>query len=133
MCQLTPRSGACSIENEGLAILPPWQKLANFSVRAEQRISRTRTAAPATPGPVKVSVTVRYSSVPDQVAEVYEKYSHRGDLSSYVQTAMQEIFKAVTARRPRRCECGMQRLRRTKDVPELRRIEVQLCAEPTPS
>src|SRR5262249_8721683 len=24
------------VENEGLAILPPWQKLANFSVRAEQ-------------------------------------------------------------------------------------------------
>src|SRR5262245_10209321 len=24
------------IENEGLAILPPWQKLANFSIRAEQ-------------------------------------------------------------------------------------------------
>lgn len=27
-----------------------------------------------------------------------EKYSHNGDLSSYVQTATQEIFKAVTAR-----------------------------------
>jgi regulator of protease activity HflC (stomatin/prohibitin superfamily) len=29
---------------------------------------------------------------------VYEKYSHNGDLSSYVQTATQEVFKAVTAR-----------------------------------
>ena len=32
------------------------------------------------------------------VAEVFEKYSHDGNLSSYVQTATQEIFKAVTAR-----------------------------------
>jgi len=29
---------------------------------------------------------------------VFEKYSHDGNLSSYVQTATQEIFKAVTAR-----------------------------------
>src|ERR1700722_15066488 len=36
--------------------------------------------------------------MPDKVAEVYEKYTHNGDLSSYVQTATQEIFKAVTAR-----------------------------------
>jgi prohibitin 2 len=36
--------------------------------------------------------------MPDKVAEVYEKYSHSGDMSSYVQTATQEIFKAVTAR-----------------------------------
>ena len=47
---------------------------------------------------MKVSTTVRYSIVPDKVAEVYEKYTHNGDLSSYVQTATQEIFKAVTAR-----------------------------------
>jgi regulator of protease activity HflC (stomatin/prohibitin superfamily) len=32
------------------------------------------------------------------VAEVYEKYSHDGNLSSYVQTATAETFKAVTAR-----------------------------------
>jgi len=41
---------------------------------------------------------VRYSISPDRVSEVYEKYSHDGDLSSYVQTATQEVFKAVTAR-----------------------------------
>jgi len=34
----------------------------------------------------------------DKVAEVFEKYSHTGNLSSYVQTATQEVFKAVTAR-----------------------------------
>ncbi len=43
------------------------------------------------------SLTVRYSIKPDKVAEVYEKYTHNGDLSSYVQTATQEVFKAVTA------------------------------------
>ena len=32
------------------------------------------------------------------MTEVYEKYSHDGNLSSYVQTATQEVFKAVTAR-----------------------------------
>jgi regulator of protease activity HflC (stomatin/prohibitin superfamily) len=48
--------------------------------------------------PVFVSLTVRYSILPDRVSEVYEKYSHNGDLSSYVQTAAHEIFKAVTAK-----------------------------------
>jgi regulator of protease activity HflC (stomatin/prohibitin superfamily) len=41
---------------------------------------------------------VRYSIVTDRVAEVFEKYSHDGNLSSYVQTATQEIVKAVTAK-----------------------------------
>jgi regulator of protease activity HflC (stomatin/prohibitin superfamily) len=45
-----------------------------------------------------VSLTVRYSISPDKVSEVFEKYSHSGDLSSYVQTATHEIFKAVTAK-----------------------------------
>ncbi len=37
--------------------------------------------------PVSVSLTVCYSIMTDKVAEVYEKYSHNGNLSSYVQTA----------------------------------------------
>lgn len=85
------------IENEGLAILPPWQKLANFSIRAEQADIENADGSTSDTQPVKVSMTVRYSIMPDKVAEVYEKYSHSGDLSSYVQTATQEIFKAVTA------------------------------------
>ena len=86
------------IEAEGLAILPPWQKLANFSIRAEQADIENADGSTSDTQPVKVSMTVRYSITPDKVAEVYEKYSHSGDLSSYVQTATQEIFKAVTAR-----------------------------------
>ena len=86
------------IEPEGLAILPPWQNLSVFSIRAEQADIENADGSTSDTQPVKVSMTVRYSIMPDKVAEVYEKYTHNGDLSSYVQTATQEVFKAVTAR-----------------------------------
>lgn len=86
------------IEGEGLAILPPWQKLTNFSIRAETASIENAEGSTTDTQPVHVSMTVRYSISTDKVAEVFEKYSHSGDLSSYVQTATQEIFKAVTAR-----------------------------------
>jgi len=86
------------IEGEGLAILPPWQKLNNFSIRAEQADIEDVEGSTSDTQPVKVSMTVRYSIATDRVSEVYEKYSHNGDLSSYVQTATQEVFKSVTAR-----------------------------------
>jgi len=86
------------IEGEGLAILPPWQKLNIFSIRAEQADIENAEGSTSDQQPVHVSMTVRYSISTDKVAEVFEKYSHNGNLSSYVQTATQEIFKAVTAR-----------------------------------
>lgn len=86
------------IENEGLVILPPWQRLAIFNIRAEEAPVENADGSTSDTQPVKVSMTVRYSIAPDKVAEVYEKYSHDGNLSSYVQTATQEVFKAVTAR-----------------------------------
>ncbi len=86
------------IEGEGLAILPPWQKLSNFSIRAEAADIENAEGSTSDTQPVKVSMTVRYSIATDRVAEVFEKYSHDGNLSSYVQTATQEIFKAVTAK-----------------------------------
>lgn len=86
------------IEGEGLAILPPWQKLSNFSIRAEKADIESAEGSTSDTQPVKVSMTVRYSIATDRVSEVFEKYSHDGDLSSYVQTATQEIFKAVTAK-----------------------------------
>ncbi len=86
------------IEGEGLAVLPPWQKLSNFSIRAEQADIEGAEGSTSDTQPVKVSMTVRYSIATDRVSEVFEKYSHDGNLSSYVQTATQEIFKAVTAR-----------------------------------
>jgi regulator of protease activity HflC (stomatin/prohibitin superfamily) len=86
------------IEGEGLAILPPWQSLTKFSIRAEQADVENAEGSTSDTQPVKVSMTVRYSIAPDRVSEVFEKYSHNGDLASYVQTATQEVFKAVTAR-----------------------------------
>jgi len=86
------------IQDEGLVILAPWEKLALFSVRAEEAKIEDADGSTSDTQPVKVSMTVRYSIAVGRVAEVYEKYSHDGDLSSYVQTATQEVFKAVTAR-----------------------------------
>lgn len=86
------------VEPEGLAILPPWQSLNNFSIRSEQADVENADGSTSDTQQVKVSLTVRYSIAPDKVSEVYEKYSHDGDLSSYIQTATQEVFKAVTAR-----------------------------------
>lgn len=86
------------IEAEGLVTLPPWQHLALFSVRAEAAQIEGAEGSTSDQQPVKVSLTVRYSIKTDKVAEVYEKYSHDGDLSSYVQSAVQEVFKAVTAK-----------------------------------
>jgi prohibitin 2 len=86
------------IEGEGLAVLPPWQKLSNFSIRAEKADIENVEGSTSDTQPVKVSMTVRYSIATDRVTEVFEKYSHDGNLSSYVQTATLEIFKAVTAK-----------------------------------
>ncbi len=86
------------IENEGLVILPPWEKLALFSIRAEAAAVDNAEGSTADTQPVHISFTVRYSIQTNKVAEVFEKYSHNGDLSSYVQTSMAEAVKAVTAR-----------------------------------
>lgn len=86
------------IEPEGLVILPPWQKLSVFNVRAEEATIEGAEGSTSDTQPVKVSLTVRYSIMTDRVSEVFEKYSRDGDLSSYVQTATAEVFKAVTAR-----------------------------------
>jgi regulator of protease activity HflC (stomatin/prohibitin superfamily) len=86
------------IEPEGLVVLPPWRSLTIFSIRAEAADIENAEGSTSDTQPVKVSMTVRYSISPDKVAEVYEKYTHDGNLASYVQTATQEVFKAVTAR-----------------------------------
>lgn len=86
------------VESEGLAVLPPWRKLSNFSIRAEQADIEKAEGSTSDQQPVHVSMTVRYSIAVDKVSDVFEKYSHDGNLASYVQTATQEIFKAVTAK-----------------------------------
>jgi regulator of protease activity HflC (stomatin/prohibitin superfamily) len=113
------------IEPEGLLILPPWQRLALFSIRAEQADIENADGSTSDTQPVKVSMTVRYSIMPDKVAEVYEKYTHNGDLSSYVQTATQEIFKAVTARYVATDLIG-QRARVSSDINEALRTKLAI-------
>lgn len=87
-----------NVENEGLVILPPWQTLTIFNVRTETTDVPKAQGSTSDTQPVDVALTVRYAIQPDKVAEVFEKYSRNGDLSSYVDTATQEVFKAVTAR-----------------------------------
>jgi regulator of protease activity HflC (stomatin/prohibitin superfamily) len=86
------------IEPEGPVFLWPTQNLALFSIRSEAADIEKADGSTSDTQPVSVSLTVRYSITPDKVAEVFEKYSHDGNLSSYVQTAAQEVVKAVTAR-----------------------------------
>jgi prohibitin 2 len=86
------------IENEGFLLVWPWQRLDIFNIRAEEATVENAEGNTSDTQPVKVSLTVRYSIQTDRVAEVFEKYSHDGNLQSYVQTATQEVFKAVTAK-----------------------------------
>lgn len=86
------------IANEGMTLLPPWQSITLFSIRAERADIKNAEGSTSDQQPVFTSLTVRYSIAPNKVAEVYEQYSHDGDLSSYVQTAAQEVMKSVTAR-----------------------------------
>ncbi len=86
------------IEDEGLVVLPPWKRLNIFNIRAEQADIEKADGSTSDTQPVTVSMTVRYSISLDKVAEVYEKYSHDGNLSSYITTATAESLKAVTAK-----------------------------------
>lgn len=87
-----------NIEAEGFTLLWPWQRLNIFNIRAEEATVENAEGSTSDTQPVKVSLTVRYSIQTDRVSEVFEKYSHDGNLMSYVQTATQEVFKAVTAK-----------------------------------
>lgn len=86
------------IEGEGFMLVAPWQRLDIFNIRAEQADIKDAEGATSDTQPVKTSLTVRYSVRPDKVAEVFEKYTHDGNLNAYVTTATMETFKAVTAR-----------------------------------
>ena len=86
------------IEGEGLTVLPPWQKMTNFSVRASGVVLDGAEGSTADTQPVHINLTARYSIAPDKVAEVFEKYSHDGDLTNYAGTAVQEAVKVVSAK-----------------------------------
>jgi prohibitin 2 len=86
------------IEQEGWVLLPPWEHLQIFNIRAETAKIDNAVGGTSDQQPVTTSLVVRYSIEPNKVAEVYEQYSHDGDLSSYVDSATHETFKAVTAK-----------------------------------
>lgn len=86
------------IEAEGFTLVAPWQKLDVFNIRAEQADIKDAQGATSDTQPVTTSMVVRYSISPDKVSEVFEKYSHDGNLDSYIMTATLETFKAVTAK-----------------------------------
>src|ERR1700740_2401586 len=56
------------IEQEGLAVLPPWQNLTLFSIRAEEANIDNASGSTSDTQPVSVSLTVRYSISPDKVS-----------------------------------------------------------------
>ena len=83
------------VEHEGLVILPPWQKLHLFNLRAQVAQIDSAEGSTTDTQPVDVSLTIRYSIQADRVADVFEKFSRNGDLSTYVQTATQEVLKSL--------------------------------------
>lgn len=83
---------------DGAVWVMPWQRLDKFSVRVETAQVDKAPGATKDLQQVDTSLTIRYRINPNKVADVFENYSHDGDLSSYVQTAIQEAFKAVTAK-----------------------------------
>ena len=85
------------IQAEGFLLLPPWQSLNVFSTRAETVNIDGAEGSTLDTQPVHVNLTVRYAIDPNKVAFVFEQYSHDGDLSNYVTSGTQEVFKAVTA------------------------------------
>lgn len=86
------------IEGEGFTLIAPWQKLDIFNIRAEQADIKRADGPTVDLQSVSTSLTVRYAVIPERVAEVFEKYSHDGNLNNYVETAAQEVFKAVTVK-----------------------------------
>jgi prohibitin 2 len=95
---ITTMGKITGVSGEGAVLIAPWEKLNIFSVRAEEADIKNAEGATSDTQPVAVNMTVRYSIFPDKVTEVFEKYSHDGNLQSYVQTATAEVFKAVTAK-----------------------------------
>lgn len=86
------------IEQEGFTLVWPWQNLSVFNIRAESAEINNADGATSDQQPVKTSLVVRYSVMPDKVAHVFEQFSRDGNLDSYIQTASMDSFKAVTAR-----------------------------------
>lgn len=86
------------IEGEGLVLTTPFERLHVFNVRTTATQVDGAQGSTADTQPVNVSLVVRYKIRPAKIAKIFEEYTHDGDLSSYVMSATQETFKAVTAK-----------------------------------
>jgi len=83
--------------SEGPAWVWPWEEMNLFNLRAQEAKIQNAEGGTSDTQPVFVSLTVRYAITPARMAEVFEKYTHNGDLSSNVDSATQEVFRSVTA------------------------------------
>ena len=83
---------------EGRHLVWPWEHVQSFNIRTETATVKGATGGTSDQQPVTTTLVVRYSISPDKVAEVFEKYSKDGDLTSYADSAVHEAFKAVTAK-----------------------------------
>lgn len=86
------------VEGEGFTLVWPWQKLSIFNVRSETVQIQGAEGATADTQPVNVSLTVRYSVLPDKVILVFEQFSRDGNLDSFMSTAAHDSFKAATSK-----------------------------------
>ena len=87
-----------SVASEGLIVLPPWKNLEIFNVRAVATKIENAKGMTNDAQPVQAALTVRYNIEPNRVAEIYERYSRDGNLSSVVESATQEAIRVVTAK-----------------------------------
>src|SRR5450432_4104423 len=79
---LTQFGAIKGIESEGLVIVPPWQKVNIFSIRAETADIDKASGSTSDTQPVDVDLTVRYSIMPDRGPGVEGEYKpHRGPAS----------------------------------------------------
>lgn len=78
--------------------IPYIESIDTMSVMADSVAIDKSEGATRDTQPVHTNLVVRYHIDDSHVLNVYKEYSKVGDLDSYVETASQEAFKAVTAR-----------------------------------
>ena len=78
--------------------LPYIERIDTMSVMADSVAIENSEGATKDTQPVHTNLVVRYRIVDKHVLDVYKEFSKTGDMDSYVETASQEAFKAVTAK-----------------------------------
>ena len=115
------------IEQEGLAVLPPWQNLTLFSIRAEEANIENASGSTSDTQPVNVSLTVRYSISPVEAEQKQKVAIAEAEANAVKATADGNAYanlKIATAQ-AEALKVQNNALAQNKDVLELRRIEVE--------